>query len=309
VTAAADLRPPAAVGFVGVGKMGRPMARRLAAAGYKLLVADAAAAQVDALVAETGCERAGSLAELGRACDVVITMLPDGAVVRAVLCGGDGGTGDSVLAGLHAGTLVLDMSSSSPIGTRALAPVLAARGVGLLDAPVSGGVKRALDGTLAIMVGGDVGPLERARPVLAAMGRDIFHAGPLGAGHAMKALNNYVSAAGLVAAAEAVRVGARFGLDPARMVDILNASTGRNNSTENKFKQFILPRHFASGFGLALMAKDLRTALEVAEATDTGAPLAARCVALWNDAAARLEPDADHTAIMRYLELLDDEDR
>jgi 3-hydroxyisobutyrate dehydrogenase len=306
VTAAADLRPPATVGFVGVGKMGRPMARRLAAAGYKLLVADAAAAQVDALVAETGCERAESLAELGRACDVVITMLPDGRAVRAVLCGGDG---DAVLAGLRAGALVLDMSSSSPIGTRQLEPVLAARGVGLLDAPVSGGVKRAVDGTLAIMVGGDEGLLERARPVLAAMGRDIFHAGPLGAGHAMKALNNYVSAAGLVAAAEAVRMGTRFGLDPARMIDILNASTGRNNSTENKFKQFILPRHFASGFGLALMAKDLRTAIEVAEASNTAAPLAARCVALWNDAAARLEPDADHTAIMRYLELLDDEDR
>jgi 3-hydroxyisobutyrate dehydrogenase len=306
VTAAADLRPPAAIGFIGVGKMGRPMARRLVAAGYKLLLADAAAAHVDALAAETGAARADSLAQLGGACDVVITMLPDGAIVRAVLCGG---AGDSVLAGLRAGALVLDMSSSSPIGTRQLEPVLATRGVGLLDAPVSGGVKRAVDGTLAIMVGGDAGLLERARPVLAAMGRDIFHAGPLGAGHAMKALNNYVSAAGLVAAAEAVRMGTRFGLDPARMVDILNASTGRNNSTENKFKQFVLPRSFSSGFSLALMAKDLRTALEVAEATDTGAPLAARCVALWNDAAARLEPDADHTAIMRYLELLDDEDR
>jgi 3-hydroxyisobutyrate dehydrogenase len=306
---AAELRPPLAVGFIGIGKMGLPMARRLAGAGYELVVADASLARVDALLAETRNARAASLAQLGGACDVVITMLPDGKAVHAVLCGADGrgDAGGSVLAGLRAGSFVLDMSSSSPMGTRQLEPLLAARGVGLLDAPVSGGVKRATDGTLAIMVGGDAALLARARPLLAAMGRDIFHAGPLGAGHAIKALNNYVSAAGLVAAAEAVRIGTRFGLDPARMVDILNASTGRNNSTENKLKQFILPRDFASGFALALMAKDLRTAMDVAAATGTGAPLGAACVALWNDAAQHLEPDADHTAIMRYLELQDPE--
>jgi 3-hydroxyisobutyrate dehydrogenase len=293
------------IGFVGIGKMGWPMARRLAGAGYRLVVADAARQRVEAFLAEARAGAAGSLAALGRESDIVITMLPDGKAVRAVLCGGDGAAGDCILAGIRQGALVIDMSSSSPVGTRALEPLLAARGAGLLDAPVSGGVKRAI-GTLAIMAGGDAALLERARPVLATMGRDIFHTGPLGSGHAMKALNNYVSAAGLVAAAEAVRMGARFGLDPARMVDILNASTGRNNSTENKFKQFILPRSFASGFSLALMAKDLRTALELAGATHTEAPLAERCAALWNDAAARLEADADHPAIMRYLELLDE---
>jgi 3-hydroxyisobutyrate dehydrogenase len=139
------------------------------------------------------------------------------------------------------------------------------------------------------------------------MGKQIFLAGSLGCGHAMKALNNYVSAAGLVAASEAVAIGRRFGLDPAVMVDILNASTGRNNSTEHKLKQHVLSRVFGSGFGLSLMAKDLRTALEIAEATATPAPLAESCVALWDEAERRLGQGADHTEIARYLALLAEE--
>jgi 3-hydroxyisobutyrate dehydrogenase len=233
-------------------------------------------------------------------------MLPDGKIVRKVLCG-TAGSNDGVLAGLAAGSLVIDMSSSAPVGTRELGAELAVRGVALVDAPVSGGVKRAVDGTLAIMAGGAAADIERCRPLLAAMGRDIFPTGPLGSGHAMKALNNYVSAAGLAAAAEAVLVGRRFGLDPAVMTDILNASTGRNNATENKLKQFILSRRYSAGFSLGLMAKDLRTALETAEATATPAPLAAACIALWNAAEARLGAAADHTAIAQYLETLIEE--
>jgi 3-hydroxyisobutyrate dehydrogenase len=157
------------------------------------------------------------------------------------------------------------------------------------------------------MVGGEDADIERARPLLAAMGRDIFPTGPLGSGHAMKALNNYVSAAGLAAASEAVLIGQRFGLDPNTMVDILNASTGRNNATENKLKQFIVPKRYTAGFTMGLMAKDLRTALETAEATHTPAPLAAACIALWNQAEAKLGPAADHTEIARYLETLIEE--
>jgi 3-hydroxyisobutyrate dehydrogenase len=174
----------------------------------------------------------------------------------------------------------------------------------MLDAPVSGGVPRARDGTLAIMVGGDPEAIERARPVLAAMGSKIFATGPLGSGHAMKALNNYVSAAGLAAAAEALLVGRRFGLDPAIMTDVLNASSGRNNSTENKLKQHILSRTFASGFSLDLMAKDLDTAVELAGDLGVPTPFAERCVALWKDAAAQFGRGADHTEIYRFLERL-----
>jgi len=292
------------IGFVGLGNMGRPMVENLLKAGFELAVADADPGHLAGLGMRALLP--ASLGELGRMSDIVVAMLPDGKIVRKVLLG-DAGGNDGVLAGLKAGSLVIDMSSSAPVGTRALGAELAARGIALVDAPVSGGVKRAVDGTLAIMVGGEAADIERCRPLLAAMGRDIFPTGPLGSGHAMKALNNYVSAAGLAAAAEAVLVGERFGLDPGVMVDILNASTGRNNATENKFKQFILPRRYTAGFTMGLMAKDLRTALETAEATATPAPLAAACIALWNAAEAKLGGAADHTEIARYLAMLSEE--
>ncbi len=292
------------IGFVGLGNMGRPMVENLLKAGFELAVADADPGHLAGLGMRALLP--ASLDELGRMSDIVVAMLPDGKIVRKVLLG-DAGSNDGVLAGLKAGSLVIDMSSSAPVGTRALGAELAARGIALVDAPVSGGVKRAVDGTLAIMVGGEAADIERCRPLLAAMGRDIFPTGPLGSGHAMKALNNYVSAAGLAAAAEAVLVGERFGLDPGVMVDILNASTGRNNATENKFKQFILPRRYTAGFTMGLMAKDLRTALETAEATATPAPLAAACIALWNAAEAKLGGAADHTEIARYLAMLSEE--
>lgn len=289
------------IGFIGLGNMGKPMAERLIGAGFSLVLADLDRSRIESFAGRAAAP--GSLAELGRASDLVITILPDGAAVRQVLCGPD----DSVLSGLAAGSVVIDMSSSSPVGTRALGETLDTRGIALIDAPVSGGVKRAEDGSLAIMVGGDAAVIEHCRPVLAAMGTQIFLAGALGCGHAMKALNNYVSAAGLVAASEAVAIGRRFGLDPATMVDILNASTGRNNSTEHKLKQHVLSQGYGSGFGLSLMAKDLRTALDLAGATATPAPLAAGCVALWNAAEQRLGKVADHTEIARYLDLLADE--
>jgi 3-hydroxyisobutyrate dehydrogenase len=230
-------------------------------------------------------------------------MLPDGDAVRAVVLG-PGGAGDCLLAGFPNGSVLIDMSSSSPLGTRELGARLAERGVAMLDAPVSGGVRKARDATLSIMVGGDAHSVARCRPILEAMGRQIFLTGPLGSGHAMKAINNYVSAAGLVAAAEGVLAAQRFGLDPGNVVDILNASTGMNNSTLNKFHQFILSRAFDSGFSLELMVKDLKTALEVARSTGSPAPLAEACLEAWTEAQAALGPGLDHTAVVRHWEKL-----
>jgi 3-hydroxyisobutyrate dehydrogenase len=232
---------------------------------------------------------------------VVITMLPDGATVRRVALGAGE---DCLAAGLARGSVVIDMSSSSPTGTRELGKALEARGITLLDAPVSGGVRKAVDGTLSIMAGGDPATIEAVRPVLEAMGKNVFATGPLGAGHAMKALNNYVSAAGFAAAAEAVLAGARFGIEPETIVTILNASTGRNNSTENKFPQFVLPRTFDAGFTVGLMVKDLRIALEVAQATKMPAPLAEVCLAEWAAAERELGGAADHTAALKHWERL-----
>jgi 3-hydroxyisobutyrate dehydrogenase len=292
--------PPERVGFVGLGQMGAPMARGLARAGFRLALLDARPGAAAALGLEA--ELPADAAALGAACRVAVTMLPDGNAVREVVLGARG-----LAAGLARGSVIIDMSSSSPVGTRALGDALAASGIALIDAPVSGGVKRAIDGSLAIMAGGDAAVIERCRPVLAAMGRHIFPTGPLGSGHAMKALNNYVSAAGLAAAVEAVLAGSRFGLDPRTIVGVLNASTGKNNSTENKFPQFILPRDFSSGFSLGLMVKDLRTALDVAHATGTPAPLAESVVAAWADAERLLGPQADHTAVVQYWEALAEE--
>jgi 3-hydroxyisobutyrate dehydrogenase len=297
----AQASPSARIGFVGLGQMGAPMVRNLARAGFPLAVADASAEAVKRLAADVACAVPADLKSLGAACNTVITMLPDGNVVRKVVVG-DGG--DALAAGLAPGSVLIDMSSSSPVGTRSLGRALAERGIALVDAPVSGGVKKAIDGSLSIMAGGDPDTIERVRPVLAAMGRQIFLTGPLGSGHAMKALNNYVSAAGLAAAAEAVLAGSRFGLDPATMVAILNASTGKNNSTENKFPQFVLPRRFASGFSIGLMVKDLRIALDVAHAAGTPAPLGEACVEAWARAEALLGGQADHTAVVQYWERL-----
>jgi len=290
------------IGLVGLGNMGRPMAARIRAAGLELVVFDARDGVARTVAAACGATAADSLATLAAHSDVVVTMLPDGAAVSRVVLG----PGDRLLDHLPRGAVVVDMGSSSPTGTRDLGARLAGHGVGMLDAPVSGGVRRATDGTLSIMVGGDPALVARCTPLFHAVGERIFECGGLGSGHAMKALNNLVSAAGLLAAAEALVVGRRFGLDPTRMLEVLNASTGRNYATEQKLAQFVLSRRFDAGFSLALMVKDLGTALDLAHETHTPAPLAAKCRALWTRAAAALEPDADHTAIVRWLETLAD---
>jgi 3-hydroxyisobutyrate dehydrogenase len=282
----ASVRPPAAVAVVGLGNMGRPMAAALMRAGYAVTGYDLAPAARERF-AQAGGRAASDMAGAVAGAAVAITLLPDGKAVRAAVT--------AMQPHLSPGAIVIDMSSSAPLGTRALGDELKAAGFLFIDAPVSGGVRRALDATLAIMVGGDAQVIDRVEPVLAAMGKDIFRTGPLGSGHAMKALNNYVSAAGLTAAIEALAVGQKFGLDPNVMTDVLNASSGRNNTTENKLKQFVLSKTFASGFSAALMAKDVRTADELGAAIGVATPLAEACAVLWGEAAARLGPAADHT--------------
>lgn len=271
------------------------MARRLLAAGHRVRGSDRSAAARAAFV-ESGGEAFETAQEAAQATGMLITMLPSGQAVREVLLGADGAA-----SALAPGALVVDMSSSAPADTRSLAGLLAERALRLVDAPVSGGVARAADGTLTVMAGGTPADIERALPYLAAMANLIRPTGAIGSGHAVKALNNYVSAAGLVAACEAVLVAERLGVDPALLVDILNASTGRNNSTERKLKPFILSRSFASGFSLDLMAKDVRTAAEMVEAAGLKGSRPADTAALWRSAAAALGTAADHTEIYRYL--------
>ena len=285
-----------AVGLVGIGMMGLPMAKRIAGAGYPLHVYDISAAAVEVVCAVGGVQAAKSLADIGRACEAVILMLPDSNVVTKVLFGEDGLT-----AHLKKGATVIDMSSSDPSVTRQLGPRLKATGVDFIDAPVSGGVKRAVDGSLAIMAGGDAAVIERVKPLLSTMGKSIIETGMLGSGHAMKALNNYVSAAGLLAACEALKVASDFGIAADKIVSVLNASSGKNNSTENKLMQFIVSGLFNSGFSLGLMKKDINIATDLAKSLGDQTLLGEVLLNSWKDAEAKLGGTADHTEIYRLL--------
>ena len=287
------------VGLVGVGNMGAPMAANLLKAGWKVTVYDAAPEKSRAFAERHGGSAAASLSEIGRNSDVVITMLPDGFIVRRVVLGAADGD-DCLVGGLQKGAVIIDMSSSAPVGTRKLGQDLGRYELSLIDAPVSGGVRGAVAGTLAIMIGGDKTVAEKCDGLLAAMGKR-FYVGGLGSGHAAKVLNNYVSAAGLAAAAEAVRVAEQFGIEPQTLIDVINASTGRNNSTENKFAQFILNGKFNSGFALGLMAKDLALAMEVAEACSVPAELGQATLNLWKKAERAVGGAADHTEIARFV--------
>lgn len=286
------IAPPAPITLIGLGNMGVPMGACLVRAGYRVTGFDAAAPARQRFVAAGGA-MAETLAAAVSTAELVIAILPNGKIVSEVV--------QAMRAHLPPGCAIVDMSSSDPVGTRALGEDLVRAGFEFADAPVSGGVRRAVDGSLAIMVGGAAATVDRIQPALAAMGRVIFRTGDLGSGHAMKALNNYVSAAGLIAAVEAIAIGRRFGLDPALMTDILNASTGRNNATEVKLKQFILSATFNAGFPLRLMAKDVRTADDLAHAVGVPAPLADAVADLWDAAASDLPETADHTAVGRYL--------
>jgi 3-hydroxyisobutyrate dehydrogenase len=220
--------------------------------------------------------------------------------VREVMREWGGGLGHI----LARGSVVVDMSSSEPTGTRELAMALSRNSVALVDAPVSGGVPRAQAGTLAIMVGGDdEEAIARVRPLLESMGQKLFRTGAVGSGHAMKALNNYVAAAGFTAGAEALIVGRKFGLDPATMVDILNASTGRNFSTEYTLKEHVVSGKFATGFALGLLAKDVGIAADLAQAIGIDAPACRLLSQMWAEAARTLGGDLDHSvAFKRWAE-------
>lgn len=293
------------VGFVGLGQIGRPIATRLVARGFALSAYDIDRSAVDAFCGETGAPPAATLAALAAASDVIVLSLPTSAAVRTVVLGSDSG-GEGLLSATRPGSLVIDMGSSRPTETQELAGELKTRDINMLDAPVSGGVSGAIEGTLTVMVGGPPNLIESVRPLLDAVGSRVFLTGPVGSAHALKALNNLLSAAGMLVTSEALLIGRRFGLDPHVMLQVVNSSSGRNYATEAKFEQFVLPRSFDSGFSLELMLKDLMTAVELAEATGTPAPYSIACCDLWAIARSQLHEGADHTEIARWLETITD---
>jgi len=280
------------VGFVGLGHMGVPMTARLVAAGYEVRGFDIEpAARVRA-----GAVAVGSLAEAAAGAEVVVMMLATSAIVRQVVLD------EGLLDAVEPGAVIVDMGSSDPTQTRELAAEAERRGVRYFDAPVSGGVVGAEAGTLTIMAGGREADLESCGPIFEAVGAKVVHAGPVGAGHALKALNNLLSATNFLITLEAVMAGARFGLDPKVMVDAINDSTGRSWATEHKLPQFVEPRSYTSGFAMRLMVKDIQTAKALAHATGSPFTLGDVSVDLWEQAAMALPDDADHTEIAWWLE-------
>jgi 3-hydroxyisobutyrate dehydrogenase len=291
---------PLSIGFVGLGIMGTPMASHLARAGHRLALYDVAAGVADALAAALpGALACGSPAELARRSDIVLTMVPNGEVVRELVAA-EGG----LAQGLAAGALLVDCSSSEPWLTRASGALLAERGVAMIDAPVSGAQWGAQAAELVFMVGGDARDVERARPLLDIMGRAVFHLGGLGAGHAMKCLNNLVTAVNLLAVSEGLAIGKRQGLDPAVMVDVLNESTGMSWVSQTHIKQRVISRRFDDPFKLSLMLKDIGIAMELARAGQLPTPLSALNQQLWRAAALASDPGASVSEAVRWVESL-----
>ena len=282
------------IAFAGIGNMGWPMAANLVKAGFDVTVCDVVTGRAASFATETGAKAAATPAEAAAGADCVVMIVPTSKQVGEAV--------EAMLPSLKAGMLVIDMTSGQPGRTREIAAMLAGHGVAMIDCPVSGGVPRAKSGQLAIMVGGAAAEIDRAEPVLKAMGTSIYRCGDIGAGQAMKALNNLVSAGGYLIGIEALLIGQRFGLDPTTMVDVLNASSGVNNSTQKKFKEYVLSRRFDAGFGLDLMVKDLSIALEVGRETTTPAPFSALCREMWLAASTSLGPGVDHTALAKMLE-------
>ncbi len=301
------------VGFVGLGNMGIPMTRRLVGAGYQVRGFDVVAearGNFEAIGASDAGGEVTAITELGAVgdgADAVILMLPDSNIVERVLLGrlasepAGRNARSGLLVNLAPGTTIIDMSSSDPARTRVLAELVGSAGMTLMDAPVSGGVSGARAGTLMVMVGGPASAFERFKPMLAAIGKRVVRAGDVGAGHAVKALNNLMSAAHLLASSEALIAGRRFGLDPAVMLEIINGSSGRSGATENKWPNYILTEKYDAGFSIRLMVKDIQLALGIEHATGVHAAASEAVVATWEAALAELPPDADHTAIARWL--------
>ena len=239
------------IGFIGLGMMGIPMSKQLLDAGYKVVGYDVDPDACNQARAN-GADVASSPKEVSEKCNPVITIVPNSDIVEKVVLGSEG-----VMAGAGEGDVLIDMTTAYPMSTLKIAKELEKKGMRMLDAPVSGGVVGAEKGSLSIIVGGDTDLFEQCRPLFEVMGKNIFHMGAVGSGHIMKAVNNFLSGCSMVATSEAVALATKAGLEPKKVVDVLQVSTGRSYATEWKFPRFVLPRKFDDGFRIELFNKDL----------------------------------------------------
>jgi 2-hydroxy-3-oxopropionate reductase len=283
------------IGFIGLGIMGRPMSINLIKAGHTLAVYDVVPALLDAAVA-AGAARGESCRDVASRSEIVITMLPDGPEVEQAMLGPGG-----VLEGARPGTAVVDMSSISPMVSQKVGAACAAKGVGFLDAPVSGGEPKAVEGTLAIMVGGDAALLEKMAPVLKSMGSSVTLTGPVGAGNVTKLANQIMVACNIAAMGEALVLATRAGLDPEVVFNAVKGGLA-GSTVLNAKAPMVIARNFQPGFRIRLHQKDLRNALLAAEAMKVALPLTSlvqqELVGLMNAG----KGDCDHSAIVTFVE-------
>lgn len=283
------------VAFLGLGAIGRPMAQRIAAAGFPLVVWNRTAGRASSFAAETGAREARSAGDAAATADVIVTCLSTSADVEAVL---DAGAADAI----RPGALVLDCTSGDPATSRRLAKKLSGRSVAFVDAPVSGGVKGAVEGTLTVMCGGDKKDIERARPVIGAFGKTIVHCGPVGAGDAVKAGNQALLALTILGTAEVLTALAKAGVSAEVALQVINTSSGRSNASMNLFPERVLTRAFPRTFRLALMDKDVRIAAQIARDERVPAPLTQLAAELCTLAHAELGEEADHVEAVQVIE-------
>lgn len=283
------------IGFIGLGIMGKPMARNLLKAGHSLVVHDLSAAARDVMTAG-GAAWAASARDAAAKSEVVVTMLPDGPDVEAAVVGPAG-----VLEGAHDGLVVVDMSSISPVVARRVGAACAAAGVEFLDAPVSGGEPKAIDGTLAVMVGGDPNVFERVAPVLRAMASSVTLVGPVGAGNVTKLANQIIVACNIAALGEALVLATKAGVDPQVVIDAIAGGLAGSAVMSAK-APMVIARNFKPGFRIKLHQKDLRNALDAAESLKVALPVTSlvqqMLMALMNDG----KGDSDHAAIVTFTE-------
>jgi 3-hydroxyisobutyrate dehydrogenase-like beta-hydroxyacid dehydrogenase len=284
------------VGFVGVGNIGAPICRHLIDDGYPVAVFDADPRALEEF-RDSAATVASSLTDLARRSEVVVLSLPNSDVVERVILGNEG-----LVEGLSEGKVLIDTSSSRPSSTRRIAAHLAERGIEMLDAPVSGGVLRAREGSLAVMVGGEEEVYKRHRELLGSLGHHIFYVGGHGAGHVTKCLNNLASATTLAASAEIVLLGVRAGLEPEKLVEVINASSGRSYSTEVKFPRYVLNRAFGDGFAIRLMSKDVKIALDTAAELRGPMLIGSAVGRVWEEAVSQGYGSESHTAIYAFIE-------
>ena len=280
------------VGFLGLGRMGAPMAANLLPHVQTLLVHDISPAVVASLVAK-GAQAAGSAEALGEKCDIVFLSLPTPPIVRAAV--------EQIAAG-GAPQIVCDLSTSGPQAAQAIHDLLAPQGIASFDAPVSGGIRGAEQGTLAIMAGGPQEHWSDLKPLLTHIGKPFYMGEAPGAGQVAKLANNLLSLAAIATTAEAMTLALKAGLDPTRMIEVLNAGTGANSATRDKWPRAVLPRTFDFGFSAQLSLKDTKLALEEAKAMGVPLPTGERLERLLERTLATYGDDADFTSMARIVE-------